>query len=36
MENEIVINEDDYNQKKEPGPNYLLDDQEHINKVIHL
>lgn len=36
MENEIVINEDDYNQEKEPGPNYLLDNQEHINKVIHL
>lgn len=34
MENEMVINNDD--QKKELSPNYLLDDQEHINKVIHL
>ncbi|XP_050055597.1 solute carrier family 2, facilitated glucose transporter member 1-like isoform X2 [Aphis gossypii] len=29
MENEIMVNKDDYNQK---NPNYLPDDQEHINK----
>jgi len=34
MENEIVVNKD--NQKQELCPNYLLDDQEHINKVMQL
>jgi len=33
MENEMIINKDNYNQKKELDPNYL---QEPINKVIHL
>jgi len=32
----MVVNEDNYNQTKELGPNYLLDDQEHIDKVIHF
>ncbi|KAF0762783.1 solute carrier family 2, facilitated glucose transporter member 1-like isoform X1 [Aphis craccivora] len=29
MENEIMVNKDNYNQK---NPNYLPDDQEHINE----
>jgi len=32
----MIINKENYNQKKELDPNYLLDDQEHINKVIHF
>jgi len=32
----MVINKDNCNQEKELDPNYLLGDQEHMNKVIHL
>lgn len=33
MENEMMVNKDEYNQK---NSNYLPDDQEHINKVINI
>eukprot|EP00102_Acyrthosiphon_pisum_P023191 XP_016660401.1 PREDICTED: solute carrier family 2, facilitated glucose transporter member 1 isoform X3 [Acyrthosiphon pisum] len=36
MENEMVINKDNYNQKKELDPNYLLGDQEHIDKTTKV
>ncbi|XP_026808100.1 solute carrier family 2, facilitated glucose transporter member 1-like isoform X2 [Rhopalosiphum maidis] len=36
MENKMVVDTDDYNQKKELDPNYLLDDRGHINKTTKI
>ncbi|CAI6365644.1 unnamed protein product [Macrosiphum euphorbiae] len=36
MENEMVINKDNCNQEKELDPNYLLGNQEHMNKTTKV
>ncbi|XP_022170787.1 solute carrier family 2, facilitated glucose transporter member 1-like isoform X3 [Myzus persicae] len=36
MENEMIVNKDNYNENKELGPNYLLGDQEHIDKTTKV